>query len=166
MNYSFIESIQKLSRHVMLDEFKDSEIVEIICEKYPNFALASASKIAEKLIDIYRSLDFSSSSTNASLEHNLHTTSDESTSLANIRSNFIKEARSLSLRYFKALNFTLILHLIINLLMWATQKKGFTQIMQPIDKHKNSRTSKTYHYSFAGHLRMFFMLHIEQKNSH
>lgn len=87
-NGSFIDTIQKLSRHVRLEPYKDAEIVTIICQRYPNFA---ANKIADKLLEIYKSLDYT--------EPRL--VSDEALSgisFTNFRASFAKEGRFLSLR--------------------------------------------------------------------
>lgn len=82
-NMTFIESIKKLSRHVILDQFTNEEIIQIICSKYPYFStLASANHIADKLLDVYKSL------------------SDECFTASDtvLRTNLIKDARLLTLR--------------------------------------------------------------------
>lgn len=58
-NLNFIQSIKKLCRSVRLDVLSDEEIITIICEKYASFGIASTTHLAQKLLDIYKYLDFS-----------------------------------------------------------------------------------------------------------
>ncbi len=89
-NMTFIDSIKKLSRYVILDDFEDTEIIQIVCNKYPYFSkLAPSNQIAEKLLEVYKSL--SSPSTSLLL-------SESEPVSANFRSNLTKDARTLSLR--------------------------------------------------------------------
>jgi midasin len=93
LNMIFIDSIKKLSRYVILDSFKDSEIIQIICSIYPYFSsLASSTHIAEKLLDIYKGL----SSSNTSLT--MMETDEQQSISAGFKANLIRDARTLSLR--------------------------------------------------------------------
>lgn len=77
-----------MSRHLVLQDLKDTEIIEIISQKYPYFSLASTNQIAQKLLDIYNTLDYSNP-----LE--IQDSSNDSKTI------ILKELRTLSLRFFK-----------------------------------------------------------------
>ena len=100
-NSSFIDTIQKLSRHVLLDSYQDTEIIEIICEKYPNFGKATT-KIADKLLEVYKSLKYSDESGSVSKSASQTDLAKEDVvsgiSFATYRASFAKEGRFLSLR--------------------------------------------------------------------
>lgn len=81
-NSNFIESITKLSQHVFLERLKDDEIIHIINDRFPTF---SSHKIGEKLLQVYKALDFL-------------TNSDENDELSSYRKSLIREVRNLTLR--------------------------------------------------------------------
>lgn len=91
-NTNFIDSITKLSRYVYLEKLNDTESVKILCEKYPNFKLGSSTslQIAEKLLQVFKSLDFLTDSSH------MHTSSLGQT-FSN-QQHMIKENRLLTLR--------------------------------------------------------------------
>lgn len=50
-NSNFIDSIKKLSRKVDLKELDQTEIIEIICQKFPKFKTNTKNKIVENVLE-------------------------------------------------------------------------------------------------------------------
>ena len=72
-----------MSQHVYLERLKDDEIIDIINDRFPTL---SFHKIGEKLLQVYKSLDFL-------------TNSDENNELSSYKNSLIREVRNLTLRY-------------------------------------------------------------------
>lgn len=88
-----------------LEPYKDAEIISIVCQRYPNFG---SNKIADKLLEIYKSLNYSDEPTrsNSSTDQSMAVADSSdvvvdvasSISFVNFRASFAKEGRFLSLR--------------------------------------------------------------------